>query len=129
MPGMSEPNCVCIRPAQCSRSRCVRNTHPHSTDTYWLLVHVHVNAHQCAYRHKSTHTHTCAYGVCTYTWKHTKHTAIETIKLHMAGVKHKILILSGKGGVGKSTFTAHLAHGLAADENKQVSYLCVSICM
>lgn len=39
----------------------------------------------------------------------------------MANVKHKILVLSGKGGVGKSTFTAHLAHGLAADENRQVS--------
>lgn len=38
----------------------------------------------------------------------------------MANVKHKILVLSGKGGVGKSTFTAHLAHGLAADENRQV---------
>lgn len=48
--------------------------------------------------------------------------AIEEVKLKMANVKHKILILSGKGGVGKSTFTAHLAHGLAADENKQVEY-------
>ena len=38
----------------------------------------------------------------------------------MSSVKHKILVLSGKGGVGKSTFTAHLAHGLAADDNKQV---------
>ena len=38
----------------------------------------------------------------------------------MASVKHKVLVLSGKGGVGKSTFTAHLAHGLAADENTQV---------
>lgn len=32
----------------------------------------------------------------------------------------QILVLSGKGGVGKSTFTAHLAHALAADESKQV---------
>lgn len=39
----------------------------------------------------------------------------------MAGVKHKILVLSGKGGVGKSTFTAHLAHGLASDEDRQVN--------
>ena len=38
----------------------------------------------------------------------------------MACVRHKILVLSGKGGVGKSTFTAHLAHGLAGDENTQV---------
>ena len=38
----------------------------------------------------------------------------------MLGVKHKIIVLSGKGGVGKSTFTAHLAHGIANDETKQV---------
>ena len=38
----------------------------------------------------------------------------------MASVRHKILVLSGKGGVGKSTFAAHLAHGLASDENRQV---------
>lgn len=38
----------------------------------------------------------------------------------MLCVKHKIVVLSGKGGVGKSTFTAHLAHGIASDEAKQV---------
>lgn len=41
----------------------------------------------------------------------------------MSSVKHKILVLSGKGGVGKSTFTAHLAHGLAADDSKQVKII------
>lgn len=29
-------------------------------------------------------------------------------------------MLSGKGGVGKSTFTSTLAHGLAQDQEKQV---------
>ena len=43
------------------------------------------------------------------------------MKEKLSSVKHKILVLSGKGGVGKSTFTAHLAHGLAADSDKQVS--------
>ncbi len=47
--------------------------------------------------------------------------AIEEIKVRLSTVKHKILVLSGKGGVGKSTFTAHLAHGIAQDQNKQVS--------
>lgn len=46
----------------------------------------------------------------------------------MSTVKHKILVLSGKGGVGKSTFTAHLAHGLASDEDRQVAVLDVDIC-
>lgn len=54
--------------------------------------------------------------------------AIEKIKEKMMSVKHKILILSGKGGVGKSTFSAHLAHGLAEDETKQVALLDVDIC-
>ena len=46
--------------------------------------------------------------------------AIAEVKAKLSSVKHKILVLSGKGGVGKSTFTAHLAHGLAADSEKQV---------
>ncbi|KAF6272429.1 nucleotide binding protein 1 [Rhinolophus ferrumequinum] len=45
--------------------------------------------------------------------------AVEEIKEKMKTVKHKILVLSGKGGVGKSTFSAHLAHALAEDENTQ----------
>ncbi|XP_050391430.1 cytosolic Fe-S cluster assembly factor nubp1-B [Patella vulgata] len=53
---------------------------------------------------------------------------IANIKERLTSVKHKILVLSGKGGVGKSTFTAHLAHGLAADESKQVGVLDVDIC-
>lgn len=39
----------------------------------------------------------------------------------MADVKHKILVLSGKGGVGKSTFTAQLAWAFASDPVLQVS--------
>jgi MinD-like ATPase involved in chromosome partitioning or flagellar assembly len=38
----------------------------------------------------------------------------------MANVKRKILVLSGKGGVGKSTFTAQLGWAFAADEQVQV---------
>lgn len=38
----------------------------------------------------------------------------------MSNVKHKIVVLSGKGGVGKSTFSAHLAHALASDESTEV---------
>lgn len=41
----------------------------------------------------------------------------------MESVKHKILVLSGKGGVGKSTFTAQLGWAFAADETTQVRLL------
>jgi Mrp family chromosome partitioning ATPase len=47
--------------------------------------------------------------------------ALPLIRARMAGVKRKILVLSGKGGVGKSTFTAQLGWAFAADENVQVS--------
>lgn len=46
----------------------------------------------------------------------------------MAHIKHKIVVMSGKGGVGKSTVTAQLAFMLAADENVQVGVLDVDIC-
>ena len=45
----------------------------------------------------------------------------------MALVKHKILVLSGKGGVGKSTFSAQLAFALAL-QGKQVGLLDIDIC-
>ncbi|XP_041086012.1 cytosolic Fe-S cluster assembly factor nubp1-like [Polyodon spathula] len=54
--------------------------------------------------------------------------AIEEIKQKMSAVKHKVLVLSGKGGVGKSTFSAHLAHGLAGDQSKEIALLDVDIC-
>ncbi|XP_003228220.2 cytosolic Fe-S cluster assembly factor NUBP1 [Anolis carolinensis] len=54
--------------------------------------------------------------------------AIEEIKEKIKTVKHKLLVLSGKGGVGKSTFSAHLAHGLAQDEATQVALLDIDIC-
>ncbi|KAG8007125.1 Cytosolic Fe-S cluster assembly factor nubp1 [Nibea albiflora] len=54
--------------------------------------------------------------------------AIAEIGEKMSTVKHKILVLSGKGGVGKSTFSAHLAHALASDGTKEVALLDVDIC-
>ena len=51
---------------------------------------------------------------------------VAEIGSRLTSVKHKILVLSGKGGVGKSTFTAHLAHGLSHDEDTQVKTLFVN---
>jgi len=46
--------------------------------------------------------------------------AVEQIREHLSSVRHIVLVLSGKGGVGKSTFAAQLAFGIAADSTKQV---------
>ncbi|KAK9472286.1 P-loop containing nucleoside triphosphate hydrolase protein [Dipodascopsis tothii] len=50
------------------------------------------------------------------------------IKNRMAGVKHKILVLSGKGGVGKSTFTTMLGWAFAHDTTKEVGIMDLDIC-
>ena len=50
------------------------------------------------------------------------------IASRLSGVKHKILVLSGKGGVGKSTFTTMLAHAFATDEEKMVGIMDTDIC-
>lgn len=42
---------------------------------------------------------------------------IQMVKESLEDVKNKILILSGKGGVGKSTVTALLSRAIAASDN------------
>ncbi|KAF9530354.1 P-loop containing nucleoside triphosphate hydrolase protein [Crepidotus variabilis] len=54
--------------------------------------------------------------------------ALPFIKARMAQVKRKILILSGKGGVGKSTFTAQLGWAFASEEDTQTGIMDVDIC-
>ncbi|KAJ3298158.1 Cytosolic Fe-S cluster assembly factor nubp1 [Borealophlyctis nickersoniae] len=54
--------------------------------------------------------------------------AIPLINERMANVKHKILVLSGKGGVGKSTFTTNLSFALSLDESVQVGVMDVDVC-
>lgn len=54
---------------------------------------------------------------------------IEQVKSHLSNVKYKFLILSGKGGVGKSTFTNLLGRVLAKEnENLDVAILDLDIC-
>lgn len=50
------------------------------------------------------------------------------IKDRMKGVKHKILVLSGKGGVGKSTFSSLLGWGFASDLDREVGLMDIDIC-
>ncbi|KAL6719094.1 cytosolic Fe-S cluster assembly factor nbp35 [Lecanora helva] len=53
---------------------------------------------------------------------------IPMITARLSDIKHKILILSGKGGVGKSTFTAMLGHAFAANERNMVGIMDTDIC-
>jgi hypothetical protein len=46
--------------------------------------------------------------------------ALPLIRERISSIKRKILVLSGKGGVGKSTFTAQLAWALASNDDDQV---------
>jgi Mrp family chromosome partitioning ATPase len=48
---------------------------------------------------------------------------LDLVKTRMASVKHKVLVLSGKGGVGKSTFTTALGWALSADDQCQVGFV------
>jgi ATP-binding protein involved in chromosome partitioning len=50
----------------------------------------------------------------------------QQLKLNLSKVKHKVAVISGKGGVGKSTVTANLALTLAA-EGKKVGVLDADI--
>ncbi|KYR01820.1 nucleotide binding protein 1-like protein [Tieghemostelium lacteum] len=51
----------------------------------------------------------------------------KSIEIRMKPIKHKILVMSGKGGVGKSTVSSLLAYALASKSQK-VSILDVDIC-
>ncbi|KAI9103195.1 essential iron-sulfur cluster binding protein localized in the cytoplasm [Phlyctochytrium arcticum] len=53
--------------------------------------------------------------------------AVALIKDRLSGVKRKILVLSGKGGVGKSTFTTNLAFALSLDQSIQVGIMDIDI--
>ncbi|ORY87757.1 cytosolic Fe-S cluster assembly factor NBP35 [Protomyces lactucae-debilis] len=50
------------------------------------------------------------------------------IKERMSTVAHKLLVMSGKGGVGKSTLSSQIAWCLAFDEDAQVGLMDVDIC-
>lgn len=50
------------------------------------------------------------------------------IRDRMNCVDHKVLVLSGKGGVGKSTFTAQLAWAFSSDLDRQTAVMDIDVC-
>lgn len=55
-------------------------------------------------------------------------TVIPIITNRLSSIKHIILVISGKGGTGKSTISSNLARSLASDPNLQVGLLDLDIC-
>lgn len=53
---------------------------------------------------------------------------IPVITARLSSVRHKILVLSGKGGVGKSTFSSMLAYGFASNPSTVVGLMDTDIC-
>jgi Mrp family chromosome partitioning ATPase len=53
---------------------------------------------------------------------------IPAITARLRRVRHKLLVLSGKGGVGKSTFTVSLARALAARPDRTVGVMDTDVC-
>lgn len=53
---------------------------------------------------------------------------IPVITARLSAIKHKLLVLSGKGGVGKSTFTSLLAHAFATNPDSTVGIMDTDIC-
>jgi Mrp family chromosome partitioning ATPase len=53
---------------------------------------------------------------------------LDEIAKKLKNVKKVILVLSGKGGVGKSTMSTQIALSLAQDENVNVGLLDIDIC-
>jgi Mrp family chromosome partitioning ATPase len=49
--------------------------------------------------------------------------AISVIAAKLSTVKRKYLVLSGKGGVGKSTVSSLLSRAFAANQDTNVRYL------
>ncbi|XP_063900099.1 cytosolic Fe-S cluster assembly factor NUBP1 homolog isoform X2 [Zophobas morio] len=67
-------------------------------------------------------------GICSTGIPVAPDSDMEAIRERMSTIKNKIIILSGKGGVGKSTVSTQLAFTLSRDKNIEVGLLDIDIC-
>ncbi|OGL47149.1 MAG: chromosome partitioning protein ParA [Candidatus Schekmanbacteria bacterium RBG_13_48_7] len=75
----------------------------------------HNSCGECGSGHNTHHSH-----------DNTIHEEERIIQRRMARIKHKLLILSGKGGVGKSTVSANIAMALAS-QGKSVGLMDIDV--
>jgi len=67
-------------------------------------------------------------GICSSGEAKVVDTDVPIVKDKLSNVKHKLIVLSGKGGVGKTTVSAMIARAFALDSTKNIAVLDVDIC-
>lgn len=70
----------------------------------------------------------CSSGEAKQAVEDEMNTILPLIVDRLIKIKHIILVISGKGGTGKSTVSSMLARALATDSNTQVGLLDLDIC-
>lgn len=55
-------------------------------------------------------------------------TDLDAITQRLSSIKHKVMVVSGKGGVGKSTVSTLLAHALSVDPDVEVGAMDLDLC-
>ena len=93
---------------------------PHTLSCYWYSFHPQQGT-ESELAGKSTACEGCPnQNVCASGETKGPDPALPFVRERMTQVNRKILVLSGKGGVGKSTFAAQLGWAFASDPDVQV---------
>jgi hypothetical protein len=103
--GLSQPGAVCVRPLRCPLPATLPKGRARARPLVLPAARQKTNG-LCLPACRPAHQQLCASGEAA---KPDPDVAI--IGQRLANVKHKILVLSGKGGVGKSTFSAQVCAG------------------
>jgi len=113
VPENAPEHCPVKSPTICAVSDCcAHNNFPHDQGTESELAGKSAACEGCPNQ-----------GVCASGTAKVPDPALPFVRERMTDVKRKILVLSGKGGVGKSTFSAQLGWAFASDPDVQVRSL------